>query len=122
MEVFIFKAFQEWRSSSPSLHGEGVFVFEASSARRSSSLSLLGVEAVFISKPSWRGGLHLQGHPSTEVFIFKAIPAQRFSFLSLLGEHAFVFEAFSRALGERLLVSELLVLRYAPLAPLGWCS
>jgi hypothetical protein len=45
-----------------------------------------------------------------EVFIFKAIPVWRSSFLSLLGERIFVFEAFLRAPGERLLVSELLVL------------
>jgi hypothetical protein len=56
--------------------------------RRSSSLSLLSVE----------------------VFIFKAIPVWRSSFLSLLDEQVFIFEAFLRAPGERLLVSELLVL------------
>jgi hypothetical protein len=60
---------------------------------------------VFIFEPSRCGGL-LRGLLSVRVFISKS----------------FVFSTFSRAPGQILHVLELLVLRYAPLTPLGCCS
>jgi hypothetical protein len=89
--VFVFSA---WRSSSSRSSQCGGLRLQAFSVWRSSSSSLLGTE-VFISKPSRRGGLHLQGLLDMKVFVFEACLAWRSSSLSLLNVEAFIFKAFS---------------------------